>query len=173
MVFVATLGYVSWALLAVLVAVFVWYAMNARDKADREVIRKAKAEMDAEAKAMDTALALALADANGSFHSPVRSETVKIGMNLQFEAYERHREAVRTLLPAFDTRMSAGDDLKVNYTFSIDYFGDVVKKLTAVQELCEDPEIISDANCVTLQEGRILCYAVLKKLEAVLKGLKK
>ncbi len=171
--FVVTLCYV-FVWIAVLVAVFVWIARDKTiRKAKAEMDAEAKAEIDAEAKAMDTALTLALADVNGSFHSPERLETVKIGMDLHPAAYERHRAAVRTLVPDYDQQMFNGDTLKVSYSLSIGYFGEVVKQLHAVQELCEDPEVISDANCVTLQEGRILCYAVLKKLEAVLKGLKK
>jgi len=87
-------------------------------------------------------------------------------------AYTRHAQALRDL--PFEKSLGAGDDddlLKVNYTLSIRYFGDVAKALTAVAELCADPKVIVSASAADLTQGRLLIYEAFKRLDAVIKEI--
>jgi hypothetical protein len=64
--------------------------------------------------------------------------------------------------------MDKGDDLKVTYTFTAAYFGNVVKCLEAVKKICSDPNVVVSASCANLTQGRILIYEALKRLDAVI-----
>ena len=98
----------------------------------------------------------------------IRAESVNIGMDLDKKAFDRHEEVVRILVPNFKGQLKQGDNLKVSYDFFIMYFGDVVKKLTAVAAICDDPDVVLSASCEELEEGEILCYEVLNKLKRVI-----
>ena len=101
-----------------------------------------------------------------------RREHVEIKMELDKAAYARHASAVRALVPDFKLQMRGGDTLSVRYKFVIEYFGDVAEKLEAVQTLCSDPDVVQTASCADLEQGRILVYEVLKRLDAVIKQVK-
>ncbi|MHC4705019.1 MAG: hypothetical protein ACYTFQ_31100 [Planctomycetota bacterium] len=97
---------------------------------------------------------------------PARTEHIEIKMELDKAAYDRHRKAVEDFSPHL--QVSEGDTLKLTYNFYCDYHGDIVKKLTAVKEFCSDPAIVHKASCSELEEGRVLVYEVLKKLDEVI-----
>lgn len=99
-----------------------------------------------------------------------RREKVEIKMTLHKEAFERHKKAVKILL--VPPEMMEDDSLVITYKFFCEYFGNVVACLQAVEEICDDPDIIKEADCEALEEGRILVYEVLRKLEAVIQKVK-
>jgi hypothetical protein len=98
---------------------------------------------------------------------PVRVEELKIRMKLDMAAKERYPDACEALNSNIDY-MDKGDWLDIRYTLFCRYFGDIVEKLTAVQELCEDPAIVIDASCEELEAGRVLIFEVCKRLENVI-----
>lgn len=99
------------------------------------------------------------------------SERVDIKMLLDVDAYKRHALAVKTLVPDWKQQLKKNDLLKVSYSFWIKYYGNVAEKLAAVAELCDDPEILKEVDCAALEEGRILVYEALKRLDAVIRRL--
>jgi hypothetical protein len=101
-----------------------------------------------------------------------RIEVVRILMTLDPSAYERHKEAVCTLSPSFQPENTQRDDLiNVTYKFTAYYYG-VVKQLQAVQELCDDPEVIVTIDCAELEAQRIIIYETLKKLDNIIQQVK-
>jgi hypothetical protein len=106
------------------------------------------------------------------FDKPERIEAVNIKMKLTGAAAKSHKDAVLTLNPTALDHIRDDDDLLINYSFIIQYFDDVLGGLEAVQEICEDPDVVLSASCAELEEGRLLVYEVLKKLEAVIKTTK-
>ncbi|KPK54268.1 MAG: hypothetical protein AMS22_06080 [Thiotrichales bacterium SG8_50] len=102
--------------------------------------------------------------------NPTRIENVKIKMELDYDAYLRNKEAVTALTSVENVR--EGDKLKITYDFSCWYLGDIVEKLTAVETICNDPATIKTASCSELEEGRILVYKVLRKLDDVIRQVR-
>ena len=103
---------------------------------------------------------------------PERTDDVSLLMTLDASAYERHKEAVRILAPNYQNADAQQSDLyRVTYKFWVGYYG-VVKKLQAVQEICDDPDVITAASCADLEEGRTLIYEVLKKLDNIIQQVK-
>lgn len=99
-------------------------------------------------------------------------ERVDILMTLEAAAYERHKEAIEVLDPSHKDADSGPDDIiNVRYKFWVHYHG-VVKQLQAVQEICDDPDVITATSCADLEEGRILIYEVLKKLDNIIQQVK-
>lgn len=108
---------------------------------------------------------------------PTRVETLRIRMEVDKErAYTRHSQAMRDIPFTNSKPFENGEDddlLKINYTLSIKYFGNVAKALTAVAELCADPEVIVSASAADLTQGRLLVYEAFKRLDAVIKEIEK
>lgn len=101
-----------------------------------------------------------------------RQDKVRINFELKSEAYQRHRDAIRTLKPDFQpTDIRSGDTFRLKYTFNIDYY-EVVAGLKAVAELAADPGVIARLDCRELEDQRILVYEVLKHLEATIEQVK-
>jgi hypothetical protein len=63
------------------------------------------------------------------------------------------------------------DDLvKVNYTFSIEYYGNIAKALFAVNEICANhPEVVKAVEYKELERGRVLIHDVLTRLDQLMK----
>jgi hypothetical protein len=89
-------------------------------------------------------------------------------MELTKDAADKHEDAVKTLIRNLKTQLRDGDTLKVTYDFIVQYYGDIVRKLQAVGVICSDPSVVVTASCGELEEGRILVYEVLKKLDHVI-----
>lgn len=106
------------------------------------------------------------------FAAKTREEEVQIIMKLNKEAFDKHEKAVRALCPDLETDLKDGDDLRVDYKFFIQYFGSVEEKLKVVGELCSDSAVIIEADCAMLEEGKILCYRILKQLDNVIRIIK-
>lgn len=64
------------------------------------------------------------------------------------------------------------DTLTIDYKFQIEYIGDIRKNLKAISILCSEPGLVKQANCEMIEEGRILCYEVLKELDNLIRKLK-
>jgi hypothetical protein len=103
---------------------------------------------------------------------PTKTEAVTINMKIDREMSLKHKPAIKTILPNFKTQLEGKDHLNLKYEFFINYFGDVERKLRAVHSLCKDPGVIIDASCDEIEEGKILVYKVLKRLEEVIQTVR-
>ena len=105
--------------------------------------------------------------------NPPRHESVRINMKLSKSSLLNHLEVVKLLRPdVVDLHMDDDTTLSLDYDFSIAYLGDVATNLQAVQELCEAPDVVMEASCAELEQGRILVYEVLKKLDRLIAAKK-
>jgi len=108
---------------------------------------------------------------NLDFAPLVKRELIQIMMKVDKSTVERLKDAVEALVGPQD--MVEGDDLKITYTFCCDYYGQIVRALTAVETILDDPEtVISKVDCEMLEEGRILVFEVLRKLDDVIRKVK-
>ena len=113
-----------------------------------------------------------MGNSNLSFATLVKREKIEILMEVDTPTVERLREAIEVLVKVPDP-MGEGDNLKITYSFYIDYYGKIVKALTAVETIIDDPEtVISQVDCEMLEEGRILVFEVLRKLDDVIRKVK-
>lgn len=102
-----------------------------------------------------------------------RTEKISILMTLDASAYEKHKEAVHLLAPNYqDTIVHQSDTFLITYKFRAVY-NDVVKQLQAVEELCNDPNVITSVGCTALEKQRCLVYRVLKKLDNIIQKAKR
>jgi hypothetical protein len=104
----------------------------------------------------------------------IREELIRIKMDVDGKAYARHSQAMRDI--PFTSAIGKVDEnniVKIDYTLTARYIGDVTKALMAIRELCSDPDIVVSASCADLTQGRILFYEALKQLEAVIKEIEK
>lgn len=106
-----------------------------------------------------------------------RTEQVDIKLTLSSQqAVARHALALKLLLGRqYDacTPIAPGDRLAVSYTLFLDYFDDTAIKLEAINSILADPYVVTDANCAALEEGRLLFYETLKRLDKVIRKIKK
>lgn len=101
-----------------------------------------------------------------------RVEIVPIDLELnKQESRKRHSLALKILLPVVP-KTEEGDTLKVHYTFTCAYLQETALQLEAIGSICDDPDVIVNAECLPLEEGKILVFEVLKKLEAVIDKVK-
>lgn len=103
---------------------------------------------------------------------PERIETVRINMKLDKAAYDRYTAEVKLICPNLWVEMLKDDSLNVKYEFFITYLGQVAANLAAVKTICLDPDVVIDANCEMLTEGRILAYEVLRELDNIIRIVK-
>jgi hypothetical protein len=101
-----------------------------------------------------------------------RAESIQIRMKLDKAAYDRHEKAYKTVVTDFDLHVVKGDKLKLKYDFFIHYFGDIAAKLAAIKVICNDSDVVVEAECNELVEGRILIYEVLRELDNVIQIVK-
>ncbi len=114
-----------------------------------------------------------MAEISSDGGSVVRQEKIEIGMVVDKSVCERCEKAVKTLVETDISQMVSGDDLVITYRFYCDYFGNVVEALQAVEKILDDPEtVVKKADCVALEEGRILIFEVLTKLNDVIRKVK-
>ena len=105
----------------------------------------------------------------------VREEEIKIKLVVGESVYKRCEKAVKTLVtPSVEpSEMGSRTDLLIEYTLWCEYFGDVAKALQAIEEILDDPEtVVREADCAALEEGRILVFEVLTKLQDVIRKVK-
>ena len=108
-----------------------------------------------------------------SKQTPERTETICLNMEVKGSMYEKHRKAVHILTPKYGryTDIQPDDTIKISYKFWASYYG-VVQNLQAVQDICDDPDVVVKADCAALEEGRILVYETLKKLDNIIQKVK-
>ncbi len=94
-----------------------------------------------------------------------RIEQCTVKMMLKNEAAQKHAKDVK-LLCGLDPKeiVKEGDDLWVTYEFLINYFGDVVSKLSAVNRICKDPDVVLSVDCELLEKSKCLVFEVLNRL---------
>lgn len=94
-------------------------------------------------------------------------------MEVKGSAYEKHRKAITLLDPEYGryANIQTADTIKIRYKFWASYYG-VVENLQAVQGLCDDPDVVVEADCDELEGGRILIYETLKKLDNIIQHVK-
>lgn len=102
-----------------------------------------------------------------------RQENCTINMELELSAAKKHKRAAETLLrEKSSVTMASSDTLKLHYSFRILYFGQIIENLRAVIRICKDPNVIINADCELLEEGRCLAYEALRNLDEAIKTVK-
>ena len=99
-----------------------------------------------------------------------RNETVHIQMLLDKAASIRHELAL-TVLKCLPAGVELGDALRVSYEFNVHYFDDIVSKLRAVIDLCNDPAIVISEIHEELQHGECViedAILALRRLKVTL-----
>ena len=100
-----------------------------------------------------------------------RIEHCTICLNLDNLAAVKHAKALKILGVSQPT--VEGDELRVRYTLMLEYIGNVAKALQAVNEICQDPNVIIDANSQALEEGQCLIFETFTNLKQVIKLVKR
>ncbi len=111
-------------------------------------------------------------DSDLSFGLHVKRELIQITMEVDKPTVERLKDAIEVLVKIPET-MDEGDNFKITHTFCCDYYGQIVRALTAIKMIIDDPEtVIPKVDCEILEEGRILVFEMLRKLNDVIRKVK-
>lgn len=102
-----------------------------------------------------------------------RVEEIPIDMELDKSAFDRHALALKIIMPNGVPVMENKDTLKVHWKMTCAYLEETALALEAIGSICDDPEVIVNANCAPLEEGKILVFNVLEKLKKVIKKIRK
>jgi hypothetical protein len=94
-----------------------------------------------------------------------RSEEVNFKIEFNREQVDLHRDLIHNFLQYIPT-LTNGDDLNLTYTIYIDYIGNIVKCLSALETLL-DAGVIIKADHEELNYGRSLIISVLNKIDDV------
>ena len=99
------------------------------------------------------------------YRDACRSEQCAIKMTLENEAAQKHAKDVK-LLSGLDPKkvLREGDKLYVNWEFLIEYFGDTVSKLSAINRICKNPDVVLSVDCKLLEKGKCLVFEVFNRL---------
>jgi hypothetical protein len=98
---------------------------------------------------------------------PTRSEEVVFFLNLDAEKARKHKQSAKIILGGDPTNVADGDTLKLTYTLSIQYWGDIVTRLKAIQRILEDPNVLVSVSTEELKHGRCLIQDVFTELAKV------
>lgn len=105
-----------------------------------------------------------------------RVEDVPVELSLdKLATIERHKLALKILLnrDVDDFKVRDGDTLKVTWRLVLEYLGRTEMQLEALGDILDDPDIIVDAKCEPLEEGKILVFEVFRKLKKVIRKVRK
>ncbi len=105
-----------------------------------------------------------------------RHEEIPINLKLdKLETMRRHALALKILLgnDMESLKLQDGDVVNVSWKLVCDYLGDAAIKLEAICSICDDPDVVVDAECDALIEGKVLVYEVLHKLKKLIKKVNK
>lgn len=104
-----------------------------------------------------------------------RVDDVVIKLGLEKAQLDRHRLALKILLGdrLNHVNLNTGDNLQVEWRLILEYLGKTEMQLEAVLSILEDKEVVAEAKCDTLEQGKILVFEVFKKLSKVIKRLRK
>jgi hypothetical protein len=102
-----------------------------------------------------------------------RSEQCKIKMVLENEAAHKHAKDVK-VLTGLDTKklVAAGDGLHINWELLLEYFGDTVSKLSAINRICKNPDVVLSVDCKLLEKSQCLVFDVFTRLMQVRQTIK-
>ncbi len=95
-----------------------------------------------------------------------RSERFRIQLTLDKVRAEKHAATLARLL-IVDRPLFGDDMLTLQYTLDIDYLGNVVEKLTAIESLLNDPGVVRHVETDELSLGRCLIQTILLKLNSI------
>jgi hypothetical protein len=94
---------------------------------------------------------------------PVRSETLRVKLTVDKTLADKYKDEV-TCLSRGDFPIAEGDILHLNYQFSIDYFGNIVKRFQAIRKLLDDPAVVRDMSLNELKHGESLIVELLDEI---------
>ncbi len=100
-------------------------------------------------------------------------EYVKVEMQIKKEGVTQLASELKTILGYSPSKTVIKDDfLTVDWDFWIEYFGDIVPKLKAINSICKNPDTIAFADCKLLEEGNCLVFEVFTNLKQVIQTIK-
>ena len=99
-----------------------------------------------------------------------RSEVVKISFTLNKSASERHSLSIQAL-SLNPGQLGCDDTLYFSYTFRVDYYGDVLKGLAAVNDIASDPSVVREVKVEELIHGRSVILEVAAQLTRLIDKL--
>ena len=104
-----------------------------------------------------------------------RQENIQVKLELEAEAAKRHTLALKLLLKRGieEYTLHEGNTIKIDWEMVCSYLGDVAIQLEALGSLCDDPEVVVNAECPALIEGKVLVYEVLHKLKKLIKKVQR
>lgn len=104
-----------------------------------------------------------------------RQENIQVKLELEAAAAKRHALALKILLRKGieEYGLREGDTIKVDWGFVCSYMEDVAVQLEALGSICDDPDVVVNAECDTLMEGKVLVHEVLHKLKKLIKKVQK
>lgn len=106
-----------------------------------------------------------------------RVEDVPVRLRLdKLSTIERHKLALDILLGSGRTaglRLQECDALDVTWRLVLEYLGQTEAQLMALSDILDDPDVIVDARCDPLEEGKILIFEVFRKLKKVIRKVRK
>ncbi len=95
-----------------------------------------------------------------------RTERLRIQLTLDKVRAAKHAAILDSLLIV--NRPHFGDDmLTLHYTLDIDYLGNIVEKLTAIESLLNDPGVVRHVETDELLHGRSVIQTILLKLNSI------
>lgn len=102
-----------------------------------------------------------------------RTERIAILIELDKSKADTYREQINQILRSpggsgtTAPDMSEGDTLKVKYSFTAEYFGEITDNLKTLQSLMSDPDIVVSATVSELVHNECLIEEVLRDIRRV------
>jgi hypothetical protein len=103
-----------------------------------------------------------------------RQDKLQFQLDLNKDKVEKHLKHIAIILgqKEFIVKLDADDMLKINYDLHIQYFGDVVERLEALNSVLNDPEVLLNISTKELRVGFCLIENIFKQIEAIKTRLK-
>jgi len=102
---------------------------------------------------------------------PTRVEQLKFVLTLDRQKIEANADDVRTLHGGSVPILTNSDDLTLTYTVFCEYFGDVARRLAALNRLLDVPGLPVLIDVEELNHGHSLIVGVARQIEALQKKL--
>lgn len=84
---------------------------------------------------------------------PNRIENIQINLQLDKQKFDKHKDELGELL-TYTPTVCSGDILNVKYNFNVEYYGNICKKLAAINEIMADPEVVISVSDDELNHGQ-------------------
>ncbi len=102
-----------------------------------------------------------------------RTEHCQIKMTLENKAAQKHAKDVKVLTGLDPQKVVAeGDKVLINWELFLEYFGDVVSKLSAIKRICKNSGVVLSVDCKLLEKSQCLVFEVFTHLMQVQKIIK-